>query len=236
MNTRNAQESLDRITGTLIDRRSLVSRAAVIGAGVGGMAVLPRAGVAAQDATPAASQGTTLAAAATAFLATLTADEQASVMFDWSDTTQKQRWSNFPQEVFQRDGLMWGDLGSEAQAAWLALLEAAMSPEGYQRVMAEWEAEQVLANEKDSGSGAGGPGGGASFGKDYYWLALIGEPSATEAWQIQFGGHHIAVNITVQGENIAYTPPLWVCSGPPLPTTQGPRSGRSRTWKTTRLH
>jgi len=37
-----------------------------------------------------------LTAAANAFLATLSDTEQDSVLFDWTDNTQKQRWSNLP--------------------------------------------------------------------------------------------------------------------------------------------
>jgi hypothetical protein len=42
------------------------------------------------DATPK------IVAAANAFLATLSAAEKNAVLFDWSNTAQKQRWSNFP--------------------------------------------------------------------------------------------------------------------------------------------
>ena len=42
--------------------------------------------------------------AATAFLATLNDDQKKTVSFDWTDTEQKQRWSNFPNVAFQRAG------------------------------------------------------------------------------------------------------------------------------------
>ena len=37
---------------------------------------------------------------ANAFLETLSADEQAAVLFDWGDTAQKQRRSTFPEGIF----------------------------------------------------------------------------------------------------------------------------------------
>ena len=54
-----------------------------------------------QDATPK------IVAAANAFIATLSDSEKKTGLFDWTDTAQKQRWSNFPPAGFKRAGLMW---------------------------------------------------------------------------------------------------------------------------------
>ena len=71
--------------------------------------------------------------AANAFLATLDDTQKDTVSFDWTDTAQKQRWSNFPPVAFQRAGLMWGDLSQAQQDAFLAIMRASLSTEGYQR-------------------------------------------------------------------------------------------------------
>jgi hypothetical protein len=55
-------------------------------------------------------------------------------------------------------------------------------------------------------SGAPGGSGGNTYGKKYYWIAIIGEPSTTESWQWQFGGHHVTVNATIKGEDLSLTP------------------------------
>jgi hypothetical protein len=142
-------------------------------------------------------------AAANAFLDALTDAERDDVLFDWSDTAQKQRWSNFPEGLFERDGLMWGTLGDAAREAWLALMQATLSADGYNRVREEWMADQVLA---DAGGSGGGPGMGQQLGTDYYWVAIIGTPSETAAWQWQFGGHHVTINATIAGDRLALTP------------------------------
>lgn len=54
----------------------------------------------------------------------------------------------------------------------------------------------------------GGPGGGVQFGKDLYYLSILGKPSEKDPWMIQFGGHHLAVNITIAGERGVLTPTL----------------------------
>jgi hypothetical protein len=56
----------------------------------------------------------------------------------------------------------------------------------------------------------GGPPAGMNpgFGRDNYFLALLGTPSLTEPWMIQFGGHHLAINVTVVGKSNVMTPSL----------------------------
>jgi hypothetical protein len=138
-----------------------------------------------------------IVAAANAFLATLSDAEKDTVLFDWTDTAQKQRWSNFPPAGFERAGLMWGDMSEAQQNAWLTVMQTTLSTEGYNRVLAEWYADDALL-------AAEGTGGG--FGRDNYFIALIGTPSETEPWQWQWGGHHVTVNATVAGPNISLTP------------------------------
>jgi hypothetical protein len=46
------------------------------------------------------------------------------------------------------------------------------------------------------------------FGKDEYYLAILGAPSTTTPWMIQFGGHHLGINITIAGPQSVITPSL----------------------------
>ena len=46
------------------------------------------------------------------------------------------------------------------------------------------------------------------FGRDEYYIALLGAPSPTAPWMIQFGGHHLAINVTVVGSTSVMTPSL----------------------------
>lgn len=47
-----------------------------------------------------------IVAAANAFLDTLSETEREAVLFDWTDAAQRPRWSNLPEGLFERDGLM----------------------------------------------------------------------------------------------------------------------------------
>ena len=46
------------------------------------------------------------------------------------------------------------------------------------------------------------------FGSNLYYISFLGTPSATKPWMLQFGGHHLALNITMAGNKGVLTPTL----------------------------
>jgi Protein of unknown function (DUF3500) len=145
------------------------------------------------DTTPAIVDATN------AFVATLTADQRKAVLFDFTNTAQRQGWSNLPEGLFKRSGVMWGKLSDQSRATWLTVMKTTLSQEGYDRVIAEWDGDEALAKTD-------GGGGRLQFGKQYYWIAILGTPSTTTPWQWQWGGHHVTVNATVVGTEVSLTP------------------------------
>jgi len=154
--------------------------------------------------------------AATDFLSSLSDSERSKVTFEFT-SSQKTGWSNLPTGIFERHGVRLGDLTSAKRDAALALVAAALSRDGYQKVTEIMNGDEVLKNAGGGRTG-GRPGGGApggrggrggiQFGLDEYYLALLGAPSTTTPWMIQFGGHHLAINVTVVGANNVLTPSL----------------------------
>jgi Protein of unknown function (DUF3500) len=138
-------------------------------------------------------------AAANAFLETLDATQRGKVLFNFDDATQKTKWSNFPTGIFQRNGLKLGELSSTQQAALFTMLGSVLSARGLQQISEVIDGDEVL---KTSG------GGNLIFGRAEYYVSFLGVPSSTNAWILQFGGHHMAINATVAGANIALTPSL----------------------------
>ena len=67
---------------------------------------------------------------------------------------------------------------------------------------------------QSGGPPPGGPSGrpplagGDMFGSDLYYISFLGKPSITDPWMLQFGGHHLALNITIAGKNGVMTPSL----------------------------
>jgi Protein of unknown function (DUF3500) len=149
--------------------------------------------------------------AANAFLGTLSAAELAKCTFSLN-STQKSGWSNLPTGIFQRNGVRFGDMTTVQRQAALALVASALSREGYQKVTDIMNGDEVLKNAGGGRTGgrpgARGPGGGIRFGLDEYYLAILGTPSAAKPWMIQFGGHHLAINVTIVGPNNVMTPSL----------------------------
>jgi hypothetical protein len=165
-------------------------------------------------AVASAARGTVTARvvdAANAFLATLTAAERSKCTFGFT-SSQRTGWSNLPTGIFRRNGLRFGDMTPQQREAALRLVAAALSREGYRKVTDIMNGDEVLKNagggQTGGRQGSKGPGGGILFGLDEYYIAFLGTPSATAAWMIQFGGHHLAINVTVVGPNTVMTPSL----------------------------
>ena len=160
-------------------------------------------------AAPAATSDATakVVAAANAFLGTLSPAQRAAGTFPFN-SPQRTGWSNLPTGIFQRKGLRLGDLSAPQRAAALALVAAALSRDGYHKVTDIMNGDEVLKNEGGGRTGGRQGRGGIRFGLDEYYIALLGAPSTTSAWLLQFGGHHLAINVTILGAQSVMTPSL----------------------------
>ena len=107
-------------------------------------------------------------------------------------------WSNFPVSDVPRPGLRLSDLDARGRDAVMGLLAVALSLQGYAKVQDIMGANQALAD-------AGTP---FACGIDSYTLAILGTPSDTAPWMVQFGGHHLALNLTLMGERAVLAPVL----------------------------
>src|SRR5437762_4704307 len=167
-------------------------------------ALLWPASAGAQPQTPTTGR---VVAAANTFLATLSAAERGKVSFGFN-SPQRTGWSNLPSPMFQRNGLRLGDLTAPQREAALALVAAALSRDGYKKVTDIMNGDEVLKNAGGGRTGGRQGRGGPSFGLDEHYIALLGTPSATTPWILQFGGHHLAINVTLVGSANVMTPSL----------------------------
>ncbi len=145
-------------------------------------------------------------AVANKFLDSLDAKQREKVLFDFG-STKKSNWSNLPVTIVPRNGVRLGDLTKEQRALAMDVVAAVLSKTGYEKVIDIMDGDQQLANGQGGRGPGRGPGGGrAMFGADQYYLAIFGKPSETQPWMVQFGGHHLGVNVTVIGKNFVLTP------------------------------
>jgi hypothetical protein len=134
-----------------------------------------------------------------AFLGTLDDAQKAAVQGERTPANLGQ-WSNLPDQLFARAGLRMDKLSADQRAAVLKILQAALSPEGYAQVTQITTADGVLATQ-------GGPQ--LDFGADHYWIRILGTPGPAGPWTVQYGGHHLAVNVTLNGKDVTIAPTLW---------------------------
>ncbi len=107
-------------------------------------------------------------------------------------------WSNFPVSDVPRPGLPIGKLTAPQRQAALHLLQVLLSLQGYQKVLDIMGSDQVLSE------------GGTNYasGTAYYTIGIFGNPSTTTPWMVQFGGHHLGLNVVIAGQHGVLTPTL----------------------------
>jgi hypothetical protein len=147
-------------------------------------------------------------AAADAFLGTLDPVLRQKANVDLTEQTRV-IWSNLPTGskmqvgATERNGLKLADLTPAQERAALALVAATLSPDGFRKAMAIVDADQVLEERSATTRKPGAP---IRFGRGEYYVAILGTPSATTPWMIQFGGHHLAINVTLAGRERVLAP------------------------------
>ncbi|HEX7977192.1 MAG TPA: DUF3500 domain-containing protein [Gemmatimonadaceae bacterium] len=148
---------------------------------------------------------------ANAFLATLEPAQKQRVLFAFDDDKQRVRWSNLPNRMVQRAGLSMGELTPAQRSAATKLLASALSPRGFEKVQQIVEGDEVLKRNENNNP---------MFGRDLFFVSILGTPSETAPWMLQFGGHHLALNITIVGAQGVLTPSL-TAAQPALYTENG---------------
>ena len=191
--------------------------------------------LAAESAAAAQDAGVTprIVTAADAFLASLDASQRQRVLYAFDDAVQRAKWSNFPTGFVARGGIDLKEMTPAQQTAAMALMAVVLSPAGLEKVNQIRAADEAFkaggarngpgGGRGPRGAGNGPPRGGpppggrqgqpaggndAMFGADLYYISFLGQPSTTTPWMLQFGGHHLALNITFAGRAGILTPTL----------------------------
>lgn len=160
-----------------------------------------------------------VAALAQAFYQSLTADQKPTVLLDHTLANAK-RWSNLPQGLLtggggggraggpsggsgssqSRLGISLSDLNDAQLAAFTSLLKAATGTGadlGYAEIERQLAADDYLKAN----------GGGDTYGRGNFYVALLGSPQDSGTWEFQFGGHHLAIaNTYTDGKLAGATP------------------------------
>ncbi|MCU0702508.1 MAG: DUF3500 domain-containing protein [Fimbriiglobus sp.] len=166
------------------------------------------------------STGARMADAATAFLATLSADEKKQAAFAFDDE-HRTAWFFTPQQdnnkKATRKGLRLETMTDKQKAAALDLVRVGLSATGGK------QAEAIMANEGFLAE-LEGKGGAMVRNPGWYFVSVFGQPGNTGKWGWRVEGHHLSVNFTLEnGEVVSATPTMFGTN--PAEIKQGPKKG-----------
>lgn len=108
----------------------------------------------------------------------------------------RREWTNLPARA-DADGVRMGDLTEKQAKAACDMMAALFSKQGYLKMRNIMLADdQLLRN--------GRPRQG--FGTENFSIVIFGEPTADKPWGFQLDGHHVGVNLAIQGEKLSMSP------------------------------
>jgi hypothetical protein len=180
------------------------------------------AGSAGDPSEPVTADAATATLGATETFLTMLEPAQRTAVRGERTPANLGQWSDLPDQLYRRAGLRMDALDAERRQAVLAILRAALSDAGYRQVLAITTADGVLAERG---------GLDLDYGAEHYWIRILGVPAPLGRWTIQYGGHHLALNVTVDGPAMTLAPTLWGADPASYPhdgTTVEPLCGETR--------
>lgn len=148
-------------------------------------------------------------AASKQFIESLSVEQKAMAVVEYNQANAV-KWTNLPCGLQCRVGIFFGSLSAAQLVLAKNVAKAALgrSPgAGYDQVTGIMEADAFLGK------------GRKEYSSENYIIAFLGMPNEKGKWQLQIGGHHLAVNLTfVDGKQVSASP-LFMGLEPPENTT-----------------
>ena len=132
---------------------------------------------------------------------------QATTSFDRPDHRQ---WTYLPGD---RPGLQLAEMTLEQREVVLSMLDSACGAAGAMTARAVIDLD-LIRRRLD---------GEPAAEDDRYWVRVLGDPRAGGPWAWRLNGHHLAVHVTVVGDEIAATPQFF--GAEPAIVPEGPHRG-----------
>ncbi len=145
--------------------------------------------------------------AANKFLAAFDDRTKATFMFGLQ-AEERSNWSNLPAGIVNRSGISVGELSENQRRLLFEFLSSSLGEEGYQSVMEVMAAEAFLSTDQRAAR--------LQWDPENYWVSFFGTPSANAPWGWQFGGHHLGLNLSIEGNKIETMSPSFVGTEPAI--------------------
>lgn len=159
-----------------------------------------------------AQSGATIAVAANSFLQTLNAGELKTISYPFTDSLRF-KWTNLPVGLVPRPGVQYGSLTDKSRIAFHELLCTILSSQGYLKLTSIMQLDDILNTLYQQAYDKGEINQDMlqrmkdlKWAHENYFISIFGKPDSKDAWGLNFGGHHIALNLTVTGTAVAVTP------------------------------
>ncbi len=132
--------------------------------------------------------------AAAAFIAGLDEGQRKKTLFTVGDDEWR-RWDNrhFP----TRQGMGFFEMSAAQRALAVGLMRASLSAKGL------GQTQDIM---KLNGTLGELTGNFEEYSEWFYWISIMGEPSADKPWGWQLDGHHVVINYFVLGDQVVMTP------------------------------
>ena len=161
-----------------------------------------------------------MARLASQFVDSLTPEQKARASFPFGDD-ERLRWHFIPNEMFPRKGLMIKEMTEQQRGFAFDLLRSGLSSQGYVKVRAIMELEDVLKVIE--------AGGRFARNKEEYLFSVFGTPGPKGTWGWRVEGHHVSIRITVVDGAVKQpvaTSPMFLGANPAV-VKDGDQKGRA---------
>ena len=132
--------------------------------------------------------------AADKFLAALSEEQKRKTLFPVTDDEWR-TWDN--RHFAKREGVGFFDMTAAQRKLAFDLMRASLSAQGVKQTRDIMKLNGTLAELTDNYD---------EFSEWFYWITIMGEPSATKPWGWQLDGHHAIINYFVLGDQVVMSP------------------------------
>jgi hypothetical protein len=146
------------------------------------------------------------------FLTTLNADERSKTNYSFDDTLRR-KWTNLPVGMVPRPGIAYGALSDKSRLAFHRVLSALLSSQGYLKTTSIMALDDILNTLYQQAFDDGKIDQKTlkmtqdlKWAHGNYYISVWGKPQAKDPWGLDFGGHHMALSITVRGTEVVTSP------------------------------
>jgi hypothetical protein len=161
----------------------------------------------------ASAQSTkTLIEATSQFLNTLNVGELQKTQFAFTDSLRK-KWTNLPVGLVPRPGIAYGTLSDQSRLAFHRVLSAMLSSQGYLKTASIMQLDDILNTLYQQAFDQGKIDQktltmtqNLKWAHGNYYISVWGKPQTADPWGINFGGHHLALSLTADGQKVSMSP------------------------------